>query len=185
MRSVCVFLASNHGHHAAYGDAVRALGQEIARRELRLIYGGAAVGLMGALADAALQAGGEVVGIIPRTLVDREVAHPELSALHVVNTMHERKALMFELSDGFVVAPGGLGTLEEAFEVLTGRQLSLHQKPLVLLDVRQFWAPLVDFLDRAVAEGLLRPEVRAHVSVADSPADALDQVQHAGAAAPR
>ncbi|MEZ4364392.1 MAG: TIGR00730 family Rossman fold protein [Kofleriaceae bacterium] len=173
MRSVCVFLASSSGHDASYTEAVRALGQEIARRGMRLVYGGASVGLMRTLADAALAGGGEVVGVIPETLVEREVAHPGLTTLHVVANMHQRKALMAELADGFVVAPGGFGTLEEAFEVLTGRQLSLHDKPVVLLDVRQFWAPLIAFLDRAVDEGLLRAAVRDHVLVADSAAAAM------------
>lgn len=174
MQSVCVFLSSTPGHDPAYEAAVRDLGTEIARRGLRLVYGGASVGLMRVLADAALAAGAEVVGVIPETLVQREVAHPGLSRLHVVGNMHQRKAMMAELADGFVVAPGGFGTLEEAFEILTGRQLELHDKPVVLLDVREFWAPLVSFLDRAVAEGILRPAVRAHLVVASQPATALD-----------
>ena len=174
MRSVCVFLSSASGHDPAYEAAVRDLGAEIARRRLRLVYGGASVGLMRALADSALDAGAEVVGVIPESLVVREVAHPGLSRLHVVANMHQRKAMMAELADGFVVAPGGFGTLEEAFEILTGRQLSLHDKPVVLLDVREFWAPLVNFLDRAVAEGILRPAVREHVVVAQRATQALD-----------
>jgi uncharacterized protein (TIGR00730 family) len=176
MQSVCVFLSSSPGHDPAYADAVRRLGAEIARRKLRLIYGGASVGLMRVLADAALEGGGEVIGIIPENLVQREVAHEGLSKLHVVANMHQRKALMAELADGFVVAPGGFGTLEEAFEVLTGRQLELHEKPVILLDVRAFWAPLVTFLDRATAEGILRPAFRDHVLVEEDPATALERL---------
>ncbi len=176
MQSVCVFLSSSPGHDPAYECAVRELGEEIARRRLRLVYGGASVGLMRSLADAALEAGAEVIGVIPEALVQREVAHPGLSRLHVVDNMHQRKALMAELADGFVVAPGGFGTLEEAFEILTGRQLEFHAKPVVLLDVRDFWAPLVAFLDRAVAEGILRPAVREHVVVAQEPRAALERL---------
>ncbi len=174
MRSVCVYLSSISGGHPAYAEVVVALGAELARRGLRLIYGGAQVGLMGVLANAALAHGGEVIGVIPTTLVQREVAHRGLHALHEVETMHQRKALLAELADGFVVAPGGFGTLEEAFEILTARQLSLHDKPLVLLDVREFWAPLITFLDRAVEEGVLRPEVRALLRVAHSAAEAVE-----------
>lgn len=174
MQSVCVFLSSITSGDPAYAGLVRELGAEIARRKLRLVYGGAAVGLMGQLADAALAEGGEVVGVIPETLVEREVAHGGLTELHVVKTMHQRKALMTELADGFLVAPGGFGTLEEAFEVLTARQLSLHDKPVILVDVRGFWAPLVTFLDRAVSEGVLRPAVRQLLVVAEGAAAALE-----------
>ena len=139
-----------------------------------LVYGGAARGLMGVLADRALAAGAEVVGVIPRALVELEIAHRSLTELNVVDTMHQRKAMMFQLADGFVVAPGGLGTLEEAFEILTGVQLGYHAKPVVFLDVAGFWSQLSGFLDHAVSEGLLRAEARALVRVAASPAAALD-----------
>jgi uncharacterized protein (TIGR00730 family) len=174
MRSVCVFLSSASGHAPAYAEAARALGIEIARRHLRLVYGGSSVGLMRTLADAALEAGAEVIGVIPETLVQREVAHLGLSRLHVVSSMHERKAMMCDLADGFVVAPGGLGTFEEAFEVLTGRLLDFHDKPTVLLDVRGFWTPLLAFLDHAVAEGILRSSARDQVVVMPDAASALD-----------
>lgn len=155
---------------------MRELGAEIARRRWRLVYGGASIGLMRTLADAALAGGGEVVGVIPEALVQREVAHVGLSKLHVVANMHQRKAMMAELADGFVVAPGGFGTLEEAFEILTGRQLAFHEKPVVFLDVRGFWAPLVELFDRSVAEGILRPHLREHVVLAASVAAALDEL---------
>lgn len=155
---------------------MRELGAEIARRRWRLVYGGASVGLMRTLADAALAGGGDVVGVIPEALVQREVAHNGLSKLHVVANMHQRKAMMAELADGFVVAPGGFGTLEEAFEILTGRQLAFHEKPVVFLDVRGFWAPLVELFDRSVAEGILRPHLREHVVLAATAAAALDEL---------
>lgn len=176
MHSVCVFLSSTAGHDPAYEAAVRELGAEIARRRWRLVYGGASVGLMRTLADAALAGGGQVEGVIPEALVQREVAHSGLSRLHVVANMHQRKAMMAELADGFVVAPGGFGTLEEAFEILTGRQLSFHDKPVVFLDVRGFWAPLVELFDRSVAEGILRPHLREHVVLAPSAVAALDEL---------
>lgn len=166
MRSVCVFLSSSAGSDPAYTEAVRALGAQLAQRGLRLVYGGSSLGLMRELADAALAAGGEVVGVIPQTLVGRELAHQGLTELHVVETMHQRKALMSELADGFVIAPGGFGTFEEAFEVLTGRQLNLHDKPVVFLDVRGFWQPLLTFLDHAVTAGVLRPAVRELLLIA-------------------
>jgi uncharacterized protein (TIGR00730 family) len=173
MRNVCVYLSSATGgpSHVA---AIEALADELARRDLVVVYGGASRGLMGVLADRALAAGAEVVGVIPRALVDLEIAHTGLTELNIVETMHQRKAMMFSLADAFVVAPGGLGTLEEAFEILTGVQLGYHAKPIVFLDVDGFWTRLADFLDHALAEKLLRPEARALVRVASSPAAALD-----------
>jgi uncharacterized protein (TIGR00730 family) len=173
MRSVCVYLSSSPGQ-PAHVAAIEALGRELAARKLTLIYGGAHRGLMGVLADAALAGGGSVIGVIPRTLVDAEVAHRGLTALHMVDTMHQRKAMMCELADGFVVAPGGLGTLEEAFEQLTAIQLGYHAKPLVFLDVEQFWPPLAGFLDHAVRAGVLRAEVRSLFRTASSAGSALD-----------
>ena len=137
------------------------MGQTLARRGLGLVYGGGSVGLMGAVADAALAAGGEVIGVIPEVLQIRELAHRSLTTLHVVGSMHERKALMAELSDGFVALPGGMGTLEELSEVLTWAQLGLHARPIGLLDVAGYYQPLADFLDRAVGAGFLRPAHRA------------------------
>ena len=174
MQSVCVYLSSISGHEPAYAEMVRTLGAEIARRGLRLIYGGAQVGLMGELANAALAHGGQVVGVIPKTVVDREVAHRGLTELHVVENMHQRKALLAELADAFLVAPGGFGTLEEVFEILTARQLELHSKPVVHIDVRGFWDPMAAFLDRAVAEGVMRAAVREHFVVAPDAATAIE-----------
>jgi uncharacterized protein (TIGR00730 family) len=144
-----------------YSEATRDLGAEIARRGLGLVFGGASVGLMGVIADAALAAGGHVIGVIPARLVQREIAHRGLPDLRVVTTMHERKALMADLADGFVALPGGLGTLEEMFEVLTWAQLGLHRKPCAVFDVAGYYAPLLSFLDHAVESRFLKPEHRA------------------------
>ncbi len=173
MRAVTVYLSSSAGL-PAHAVAIAELGRELARRELTLVYGGAHRGLMGVLADAALGAGGRVVGVIPQALVDFEVAHRGLSELHVVETMHQRKAMMFELADAFVVAPGGLGTLEEAFETLVGIQLHYHAKPVAFLDVEGFWGPLEAFLDHSVDARVLAADVRTLFRTASSAADALD-----------
>ena len=150
------------------------LAQEMVRRQMTLIYGGAHRGLMGVLADSVLAQGGRAIGVIPRALVELEVAHTGLTALHVVDTMHQRKAMMFTLADAFVVAPGGLGTLEEAFETMTGIQLGYHHKPIVFFDVGGFWAPMEVFLDHSVEAGVLRPEVRGLFRTASTAAAALD-----------
>ena len=173
MQRVCVFLSSSDGlpEHAR---EIEALGAELARRGLVLVYGGAHRGLMGVLADATLAAGGTAIGVIPRALVELEVAHRGLTELHVVDTMHQRKALMYTLADAFVVAPGGLGTLEEAFETLTGIQLGYHRKPIVFLEIGAFWAPMEAFLDHAVRAEVLRPEVRPLFRTASSARAALD-----------
>lgn len=175
MPAVTVYLSSSAGMpgHVA---AIQELARELARRGLTLIYGGAHRGLMGVLADTALAAGARVVGVIPQALVDHEVAHRGLSELHVVENMHQRKAMLFGLADAFVVAPGGLGTLEEAFETLVGIQLHYHHKPVVFLDIDRFWAPMEIFLDHAVSAGVLLPEVRALFRTAPSAAAALDAV---------
>ena len=175
MRTVCVFLSSSEGRPADVA-AIEALGRELAIRDLTLIYGGAHRGLMGVLADAVLAAGGRAVGVIPKALVDLEVAHTGLTQLHVVETMHDRKAMMFTLAGAFVVAPGGFGTLEEAFEQLTGIQLGYHTKPIVFLDVEGFWRPLEAFLDHSVEAGVLRPDVRALFRTVSSATDALDAI---------
>ena len=168
-----MFLSSSEGRPAD-AAAITALARELAVRDLTLIYGGAHRGLMGVLADAVLAAGGRAIGVIPQALVEREIAHRGLTELHVVETMHQRKAMMFELADAFVVAPGGLGTLEEAFEQLTGLQLGYHRKPVVFLDVDGFWPPLEAFLDHAVGAGVLKAEVRALFRTASSASAALD-----------
>jgi uncharacterized protein (TIGR00730 family) len=171
--TVCVFCGSAAGVAPAYVEAARAFAREAAGRGIRLVYGGASVGLMGAIADAALEAGGRVVGIIPRALVDREIAHHGLTELRVVQTMHERKAMMAELSDAFVALPGGLGTLEELFEVWTWGMLGLHRKPYGVLDTAGYYGPLIRFLDHARDEGFIRPAQRADLTVSDSPAELL------------
>ena len=173
MRSVCVYLSSSAGRPADIA-AITALGRELAARGLTLIYGGAHRGLMGVLADAVLEAGGRAIGVIPQALVEAEIAHTGLTELHVVETMHQRKAMLFELADAFIVAPGGLGTLEEAFEQLTGIQLGYHNKPMVFLDVEGFWPPLEAFLDHAVGAGVLKPQVRSLFRTASSATTALD-----------
>ncbi|MDB4964199.1 MAG: hypothetical protein JWP01_4198 [Myxococcales bacterium] len=175
MRSVCVFLSSSQGRPADVA-AIEALARELVRRDLTLVYGGAHRGLMGVLADAALAAGGRVIGVIPQALVDFEVAHTGLTEQHVVETMHQRKAMMFTLADAFVVAPGGFGTLEEAFEQLTGMQLGYHTKPIVFLDVEGFWSAMGSFLDHAAAIGVLRPEVRTLFRTASTATTAIDML---------
>lgn len=174
MRRVCVFLGSALGADKRFEQAAMDLGGELARRDIGLVYGGAAVGLMGAVADACLAAGGQVIGVMPQSLVDREVAHTGLSKLHVVKSMHERKALMAELSDGFVALPGGLGTLEELFEVLTWAQLGYHRKPCGALDVNGYFELLDAFLDHVVRQGFMRQEHRSILMTAKTPAELLD-----------
>lgn len=172
MKAVCVFCGSNPGNHPAYAQAARALGAAIAQRGQTLVYGGAEVGLMGMVADAALAAGGQVVGIIPQALMDKEIGHKGLTRLEAVGSMHERKARMAELSDGFVNLPGGTGTLEEMFEVWTWGQLGFHAKPIGVLNVRSFYDPLLAFLDHQRDEGFVKPGLRATLLV-DTHADAL------------
>ncbi len=176
MRRVCVFCGSSMGAKPAYAEAARAMGTLIARRGLGLVYGGGEVGLMGVIANAALEAGGEVIGVIPEALMRMEVGHPRLSELHVVATMHERKALMADLSDGFIAMPGGIGTLEELFEIWTWGQLGIHPKPLGFLDVAGYYETLHAFLDHAVAEGFLKDRHRAMTAVEQDPATLLDQL---------
>ncbi len=176
LKRVCVFCGSSAGIDPDYRAAATVLGRLLAARGVGLVFGGGHVGLMGALADAALAAGGEAIGVIPRGLQRRELGHEGLTELRVVGTMHERKAQMAELADGFVALPGGLGTLEEAAEALTWAQLGIHEKPVGLLDVRGFWQPLVRFLDHAVAEGFLRPEHRRLCLLERDPASLLDRL---------
>ncbi len=175
MKRVCVFCGSSSGTNPLYVDAARRMGRTLARRGIGLVYGGGGTGLMGEVADAALAAGGEVVGVIPRALQLRELAHDGLTELHVVGSMHERKAKMAELAHGFVALPGGMGTLEEFAEVLTWAQLGLHERPCGLLDVAGYYRPLVAFFDHAEAEGFLRPEHRRLVLSAEEPDALLDR----------
>jgi uncharacterized protein (TIGR00730 family) len=172
---ICVYCGSNTGANPAYATAARHLGTLLGERGMGLVYGGGKVGLMGLVADAALAAGAEVIGVIPEALRAREVGHTGLTELRVVGTMHERKAVMEDLSDGFVALPGGLGTLDELFEILTWAQLGMHRKPCGLLDVEGFFAPLIAWLDHATAEGFIRPQHRAVIAVDTDAARLLDQ----------
>lgn len=160
MKTLCVYCGSNPGAHPDYARKAEALGQRLAAENIALVYGGGNVGLMGVVADAVLAGGGEVIGVIPQQLVDWEVAHRGVTRLEIVESMHERKQRMFELSDGFVALPGGFGTLDEMFEMLTWRQLGLGNKPCAFLDVGGFWEPLVAMLDTMVRERFLHADQR-------------------------
>ncbi|MDH0143015.1 TIGR00730 family Rossman fold protein [Aquipseudomonas alcaligenes] len=173
LKSVCVFCGASPGARPIYHEAAAQLGRHIAERGLTLVYGGGAVGLMGVVADAALAAGGEVIGIIPQSLERAEIGHKGLTRLEVVDGMHARKARMAELADAFIALPGGLGTLEELFEVWTWGQLGYHAKPLGLLEVDGFYARLTDFLDHLVAERFVREQHRAILQLSASPAELL------------
>jgi len=177
MKRICVYLGSNPGFDKAYAEATKALGQELAARGIGLVYGGSATGLMGRLADSCLEAGGEVIGVIPELLVKKEVAHTGLTEQRVVESMHERKQLMADLSDGFIALPGGIGTLEEFFEALTWNQLGYHAKPCGLLDVKGYYAALAEHLDRMVLNGFLVQEHRGMVLTDASPGGLLDQFE--------
>ncbi len=183
MKRLCVFCGANVGRNPAYRDAAVALGEELAARDIGLVYGGASVGLMGVVADAARARGAEVIGVIPQALVARELAHGGLRDLRVVGSMHERKATMAELSDGFIALPGGIGTLEELFEVWTWSHLGLHAKPCALLDVAGFYSGLASFLDHVHAEEFLRPGVREMLLVEREPGSLIDAM-HAWRAPP-
>jgi hypothetical protein len=175
MKRVCVFCGSSPGRSPEHLEAARTVGRTLAKRGLGVVYGGGSVGLMGAVADAALAAGGEVVGVIPRALQLRELAHGGLTTLLVVSSMHERKARMAELADAFMALPGGLGTLEEFAEVLTWAQLGLHARPCGLLNVGGYYEPLIAFFDRAVAQGFVRPEHRKLMVVAKEMDELLER----------
>jgi uncharacterized protein (TIGR00730 family) len=175
MRRICVFCGSAAGARPAYRDAARGLGRELAKRGLGLVYGGGSVGLMGVLANTVLAEGGEVVGVIPGPLATRELAHRGLTELMVVGSMHERKATMARLSDGFVALPGGLGTFEETLEVLTWAQLGIHRKPVGVLNVEGYWDGLERMLAHAVREGFVRAEYASLLLVGRSAAELLDR----------
>ncbi|EIM25170.1 LOG family protein [Microvirga lotononidis] len=166
---LCVFCGSSSGQDPVYLAAARSLGEALAAQGIELVYGGASVGLMGAVADAALEKGGHVIGVMPQALVDKEIAHRSLSDMRVVSSMHERKALMAELSDGFIALPGGLGTFEELFEVWTWAQLGYHRKPCALLNAGGFYDKLTDFLDDVVERGFVKPIHRAMLIVEEEP----------------
>jgi hypothetical protein len=178
MKRLCVFCGSSHGNKPVYTDIARQTGAALARRKIALVYGGGQIGLMGVVADGALEAGGEVIGVIPQALATKELAHAGLTKLHVVSSMHERKALMAELSDGFIALPGGFGTLDEFCEILTWAQLGLHSLPCGVLDVNNYFDPLLEQLDRAVAEGFLAPKHRALVLKATNPDELIDAFEH-------
>lgn len=175
-KRICVFCGSATGARPEYADAARRVGRELAARGLELVYGAGDVGLMGILADAALEAGGRVAGVIPNALVAREVAHRGLTELHVVETMHQRKALMADKSDAFLALPGGFGTADELFEILTWAQLGIHRKPVGLLDVAGYFGPLLAWLDLGVREGFLKAKHRALLHVGGEPGELLDRL---------
>jgi hypothetical protein len=177
MRNICVFTGSRHGASSEYADAAKALGRELVGRGYGLVYGGGNVGLMTVIADTVLDLGGHVTGVIPNSLVSKEVAHRGLTDLRVVQSMHERKAVMAELSDGFIAMPGGIGTIEEFFEVLSWAQLGLHEKPCGLLNVAGYYDSLIQFLDRAVTEDFLKPKHRALLTVEREPDKLLDRFE--------
>lgn len=174
MRRLCVFCGSSTGNQRAYSDAAEALGALLAERGIGLVYGGGNVGLMGVIADAVMAGGGQVIGVIPQSLANREIAHTGITELRVVDSMHARKAMMAELADAFIAMPGGVGTFEEFFEVVTWTQLGLHRKPCGLLNVSGFYAPLAAFIDQAVTEGFIKPVHRAAIVVDSDPVRLLD-----------
>jgi uncharacterized protein (TIGR00730 family) len=176
MQRVCVFCGSSPGARPAYAEATAEVARLLAGEGIGVVYGGGQVGLMGVLADTAMAAGGEVIGVMPRALVDREIGHTEISELRVVGSMHDRKALMADLSDAFIALPGGAGTLEELFEVYTWAQLGLHDKPCGLLDVEDYFSGLVGFLDHAVDERFLREEHRAMLIVEREPRRLIERL---------
>lgn len=176
--ALCVYCGSSPGSHPQYVEQARAFGTEMARRGIALVYGGGKVGLMGSVADAVLAAGGQVIGVIPRQLVEREVAHPGLTELVVVETMHQRKTRMYELSDAFVALPGGFGTMDEMFEMLTWAQLGLHRYPCAFLDVRGYYKGLRAMMDHMVAEGFVQPGQRESVWFGNDAAQLFDWMAH-------
>lgn len=176
MQRICVYCASNEGVVPDYVIAANGLGRLLAARGQAVVFGGGHAGCMGALADGALAAGGEVIGVMPHALVEREVAHRGLTALHIVDSMHERKAMLAELADAFIVLPGGLGTLEEFFETWTWAQLGVHQKPVALLEVAGFWKPMVEFLAHVERQGFLRGTPHDWLVIDDDPVRLLDRL---------
>lgn len=173
MKSLCVYCGAAQGVKPVYAEAARLLAKEMVRHDIALVYGGGNVGLMGVIADAVLALGGRATGVIPQALVDKEVAHLHLTAQHVVKDMHERKAMMAELSDGFIAMPGGLGTLEELFEMLTWSQLGFHAKPIGLLNVEGFYDGLIAFVRHQVEQGFVKPQQAAFMLSEHEPAALL------------
>lgn len=179
IRSLCVLCGSREGFDPVHREAASRLGELIAERNMRLVYGAGSIGLMGVIADAVLSAGGEVVGVIPDFLIRSEVGHRQLTDLVVTDSMHDRKRRMFEMADAFVVLPGGLGTLDETFELITWRQLRLHDSPIVILDVAGYWKPLLRLIDMVVATGFADPATAGLFTVARSPEEVLQQLADA------
>lgn len=180
IRSVCVFCGARLGHDPEHVEEARRLGQGLAARGITLVYGGGRIGIMGAIADAVMSAGGTAIGVIPRILEEIEVGHTGLSTLEVADTMHLRKERMYALSDAFIVLPGGIGTLDETFEILTWRHLKLHDKPIVVLDHHGYWRPLAALLDHVVEGGFAGDEVRGYLQLADSAEAALALLERLG-----
>ena len=178
MKNICVYCGSNPGRLPEYRDAARLLGYEMAGRGLGLVYGGASIGVMGAVADAVLERGGQAVGVIPYSLATKEVSHDGLDELIVVDSMHERKAKMAELSDGFIALPGGWGTIEEIFEMLTWAQLGFHEKPCGLLNVATYYDQLFAFLENAIEQQFVKEEYRPMIIMDEAPAVLLDRFDH-------
>lgn len=176
--NVCVFCGSSSGTEPDYADAATELGEALVRRDWGLVYGGASVGLMGAVADAVVKGGQKAIGVLPEGLAKRELAHQGLTELHVVDTMHTRKAMMADLSDAFVVLPGGIGTMEEMFEVWTWAQLGIHHKPFGLLNIHHYYSGLLEFLDHVTAEGFMGAAQRRNLFTATTPDDLLDQLSN-------
>ncbi|WP_293951078.1 LOG family protein [Sneathiella sp.] len=172
-KSLCVYCGSRMPRDPAHVDAAKTLGTALATHGIRLVYGGGHVGLMGIIADATLDAGGQVIGIIPAHLHDIEVGHKKLTELHVVDSMHTRKAKMFEMSDAFAVLPGGLGTLDETFEMITWRQIGLHDKPVLLVNHHDYWRPLLDLVEHMIGAGFAEPEAREYFTVVSNLADII------------
>ena len=183
LKSICVYCGSNTGADPAYAEAARAVGAALAQSGVRLVYGGGQVGLMGILADAAIDAGGDVLGVIPDFLHHKEIAHPRVSDMRIVTTMHERKMIMAEAADAFIAMPGGLGTLEELFEMWTWSQLGRHDKPLGLLNINGYWDQMLGFLDHMQGEGFVEARHRAMLACEDTPdalIEALKAAEHPG-----
>jgi uncharacterized protein (TIGR00730 family) len=177
VKRICIFCGSSPGSRPVYAEKARELGRILAENHIGLVYGGGKVGIMGAVAQAAMEANGEVIGVIPRDLVRKEVAFTGITDLRVVNSMHERKALMAELSDGFIALPGGLGTIEEFFEILTWAQLGIHKKPCGFMNVEGYYDKMIEFIDYAVREQFIGPGGRSLVLVDDEPAELLQKFQ--------
>ncbi len=182
IRSLCVLCGSRDGHDPAYREAAIRLGTLMARRGVRLVYGGGSIGLMGIIADAVLGAGGEAIGVIPDFLVRAEVGHRRLTELIITGSMHDRKRRMFEMADAFVVLPGGLGTLDETFEIVTWKQIRLHDCPIIVLDVGGYWAPLRDLIEATIAAGFAHASARDLLTFVRTPEDVLNRLARAPAA---